>query len=153
MAAREPVDPDVESPSRLPGWRSGEPAVLLVIAAGGVVGALARYAAGVRWPTVAGHFPWTTLVINTLGCILMGVLVVLVTDVFTRQRLLRPFLGTGVLGGFTTFSTYAVDSQHLASTGHIGLGLLNLLGTVLSAMAGVVVATRLSRRVVRRTQS
>src|SRR5206468_23399 len=56
------------------------------------------------------------MAVNVLGCGLIGVLMVLVGELWTGRRLLRPFLGTGVLGGFTTFSTYAVDLQHLFTT-------------------------------------
>jgi len=126
--------------------------VVAVIAAGGVVGAALRYQAGLWWPTRTGTFPWTTFGINVVGCALIGVLLVLVTDVFTRQRLPRPLLGTGVLGGFTTFSTYAVDIQRLVATGHATLGLADLAGTVVAALAAVTVATRLTRCALRVVQ-
>ncbi len=76
--------------------------MVAVIAGGGVLGSLARYAAGLWWPTGTGRFPWTTLGVNAVGCALISVLLVLVTDVFSVHRLVRPLLGTGVLGGFTT---------------------------------------------------
>jgi fluoride exporter len=143
-----PVDPDVDvAAERSSG--SGERPVLVVIALGGVVGAVARYEAGLWWPTRVGTFPWTTFGINVLGCALIGVLLVLVSDVLTRARLLRPLLGTGVLGGFTTFSTYAVDIQRLIATHHAGLALADLVATVLAALAAVTAATRLTRLAVR----
>lgn len=151
QAAAQPVDPDVDiAVERSRG--GGELAVVGVIALGGVLGAVARYEAGQWWPTRAGTFPWTTFGINVLGCALIGVLLVLVTDVFTRQRLLRPLLGTGVLGGFTTFSTYAVDIQRLVATDHAGLALADLVATVLAALAAVTAATRLTRWAVRVVQ-
>lgn len=96
--------------------RGGEAAVLCVVSAGGVLGAVARYEAGLAWPAREAHVPWTTLAVNVTGCALIGVLLVLLGSVFAEQRL-RPFLGTGVLGGFTTFSTYAVHIQRLIATG------------------------------------
>ena len=60
-----------------------------------------------------GSFPWTTLLVNGVGCAVIGVFMVVITDVWAAHRLVRPFFGTGVLGGFTTFSTYAVDIQKL----------------------------------------
>lgn len=141
LAAREPIEADVAEPRRPP----GEIAVVAVIALGGVAGALARYQAGLWWPTIPGGFPWTTLGINGVGCALIGVLMMLVVDVFTVHRLVRPLLGTGVLGGFTTFSTYAVDSQHLIATGHAGLGLANVGLTVLVAIVAVTAGARLAR--------
>ena len=112
-------------------------AIIGVIAAGGATGATARYLAGLAWPTPPGAFPYGTLVINVVGCGLIGILMVLVTDVFTQQRLVRPFLGTGVLGGFTTFSTYAVDIEQLISGRHAGTALLYLAATVVGALLAV----------------
>src|SRR4051794_16896938 len=109
----EPVDPDVDLRHDRPARRTGDTAVLTVIAAGGAIGAVARYLVGQAWPAPSGTFPWATLVINVVGCGLIGILMVVVSEVLTRQRLIRPFLGTGVLGGFTTFSTYALDIQQL----------------------------------------
>ncbi|MEJ8280053.1 fluoride efflux transporter FluC [Pseudonocardia spirodelae] len=83
----------------------GRGPTLAVIAAGGVVGAEARWALGLAGPPA----PWTTLTINVTGCLLMGVLMVLVTERYAAHPLVRPALGVGVLGGYTTFSTYAVD--------------------------------------------
>lgn len=149
----EPVDPDAAVPappasgSSKPGWFAGEAPILAVIAVGGVVGALARYGAG-RWlPTAAGSFPWTTWGINVAGCALIGVLLVLVSEVFTTHRLVRPLLGTGVLGGFTTFSTYAVDAQKLVGDGRASVALVYLGATAVAALAAVTVAARATRRV------
>jgi CrcB protein len=134
---------------RADGWP-----VLGVISVGGVVGAEARYALSVAWPQRAGEFPWATFAANVGGCLLIGVLMVLVTEVWTGSRLLRPFLGVGVLGGFTTFSTYAVDVQRLMAGGNARTGLLYLAGTVLAALAaaylGAVVARPAARLATRR---
>ena len=62
--------------------------------------------------------PWATLLTNVVGCALIGVLMVLVAERWPDRRLVRPFLGTGILGGFTTFSTYVVDTRTLVATGH-----------------------------------
>ena len=143
------TDPDVDLGAES---RYGEAAVLAVVCVGGVLGALARYGAGRWWPTASGQFPWTTLWINVVGCALMGVLMVVVTDVLTAQRLVRPFLATGVLGGFTTFSTYALDIHALAAGGHAGRALAYLAATVVAAVAAVSVTTWATRRVVRVTR-
>jgi len=86
--------------------------------------------------------------INILGCALIGILMVLITDVWISQRLIRPFLGTGVLGGFTTFSTYAVDVQGLATGSHLGTALLYLAATPLGALLAVWSAVTATRRMV-----
>ncbi|MFE1768939.1 fluoride efflux transporter FluC [Streptomyces angustmyceticus] len=132
----------------------GQGAVIGVVAAGGAIGATARYGAGLLWPTASGAFPWTTLTVNAVGCALMGVLMVVITEVRAAHRLVRPFLGTGVLGGFTTFSTYAVDIQRLVGGGRPAAALAYLAGTVLVALAavwGAVTGTRALLELRRRT--
>lgn len=111
--------------------------VLLAISAGGVVGALARYGLGELIPRHTGQWPWATWLVNTSGCLLIGVLMVLITDVWPGHPLLRPFLGIGVLGGYTTFSTAMVEVQQLVTAGRPGAGLLYLAATVLAALVAV----------------
>lgn len=96
-------------------------------------------------PSPAGTFPWSTFTVNLSGCLLIGVLMVRSGAVWSAHRLLRPFLGTGVLGGYTTFSTYTVDAQVLLDGGHVGLGLTYLGATLVCALAAVWVGTFLSR--------
>ncbi|MGK5632541.1 fluoride efflux transporter FluC, partial [Streptomyces sp. URMC 123] len=103
---------------------------------------------------VLAAVPWSTFGVNLLGCALIGVLMVLVAEREGAHPLLRPFLGTGVLGGFTTFSTYAVEVVELLEDGRTATAAGYALGTVLGALAAVTagaVATRAAvRRVVRR---
>ncbi|MGW7269149.1 fluoride efflux transporter CrcB [Streptomyces sp. NPDC054864] len=122
--------------------------VVAVVAVGGAIGASARYGASLIWPTAPGTFPTTTLLVNVIGCAVMGVFMVIVTEVRTPHRLLRPFFGTGVLGGFTTFSTYAVDIERLVESGNAGTGLAYLGLTLLAALAAVWSAAWSTRRVV-----
>ncbi|MEW1658404.1 CrcB family protein [Streptomyces sp. NPDC093707] len=135
----------MDEPARRPPPWQGEWPVIGAVAAGGGLGAAARYGAGLLWPTARDAFPWTTLLANVVGCALMGVLMVLITEVWTAHRLLRPFLGTGVLGGFTTFSTYAVDIQRLTGAGRLPLALAYLAGTLLAALAAVALAGAATR--------
>jgi CrcB protein len=146
----EPDDPDtaVEPWPLRPGRMPRQAGILAAVAAGGVLGACARYGASLAWPTVPGAFPWTTFWINVTGCTLMGVLMVLITERITAHPLVRPFLGTGVLGGYTTFSTYAVDAQHLFDGGRAGIALLYLAGTLVAALVAVCGAAALTRRLV-----
>lgn len=153
-AAQARVDPDLEPAGPATGSpfppgprsRSRPPwAVLGVISAGGVLGALARYGLGAAFPHAATGFPWATFAINAGGCLLMGALMSLIADVWTGQRLLRPFLGTGVLGGYTTFSTYIVDTQHLLDAGAARTAVAYLAGTLLAALAAVQIGVTLSR--------
>src|SRR3954463_13718444 len=82
----------------------------LAAAAGGVLGALARWGIGAALPHDAGSWPWATLLVNVTGCALIGVLLAVLLARFPAHPWLRPFLATGVLGGYTTFSTFAVDA-------------------------------------------
>jgi len=128
-------------------------AVLAAVSIGGALGTLARYGLGVAFPTPRGGFPWTTFVVNVTGCLLIGVLMVLASDVWGGRRLVRPFLGTGVLGGYTTFSTYVVDVQRLVDAHAAGTALAYLAGTLVTALlatyVGLVMA-RISLRIVNR---
>jgi CrcB protein len=123
--------------------------VLAVIAAGGVTGALGRYALVRAWPAPAAGFPWATFAINVLGCLLIGVLIVLISEVWAAHRLVRPFLGTGLLGGFTTFSGYADQSRAMLAAGRLAVAFGYLGGTLGAALVAVqlgVVATRWATR-------
>ncbi|MGG2458655.1 fluoride efflux transporter CrcB [Streptomyces sp. RGM 3693] len=135
----------MEERARRPLPWQGEWPVIGAVAVGGAIGATARYGAGLLWPTDGASFPWTTLLVNVVGCALMGVLMVLITEVWTAHRLLRPFLGTGILGGFTTFSTYTVDIQRLLAAGRLTLALAYLAGTLLAALAAVALASSATR--------
>ncbi|MER7170120.1 FluC/FEX family fluoride channel [Streptomyces mesophilus] len=121
--------------------------VLAAVALGGGLGATARYAAALLWPTGPEAFPWTTLWVNVIGCALIGVLMVAVTETGRpAPALLRPFLGTGVLGGFTTFSTYVVDIQRLIDHDHSGTALAYLAATLAAALVAVSLAAAAARK-------
>jgi CrcB protein len=105
------------------------------VAAGGALGALARYGLALAIPPVPGHFPLATFLTNVVGGLLIGVLIVVLTELTTPHPLARPFLVTGILGGFTTFSTYAVDVEHLLAAHAVGVALGYLLGTLVAALA------------------
>ncbi|MEU3734579.1 CrcB family protein [Streptomyces sp. NPDC033538] len=138
--------PNTESATVRPAWRVQAP-VVVAVSLGGGTGAAARYAASLWWPTRTGGFPWTTFWVNVAGCAVIGVLMVAVTEVWAVHRLVRPFLGTGVLGGFTTFSTYAVDLRHLFTADQVRTGLACLAATPLAALTAVWLATWTARRV------
>ncbi|MFJ2787042.1 fluoride efflux transporter CrcB [Streptomyces sp. NPDC093249] len=126
--------------------------VVGVVAAGGALGAVARYAASLAWPTATDAFPWTTFAVNVSGCALLGVLMVLLTETMTAPHpLLRPFLGTGFCGGYTTFSTYGLDTQRLLATGETERAVLYLGGTAVTALAAVWAGVTAARTVAART--
>ncbi|ATO12802.1 fluoride efflux transporter CrcB [Micromonospora sp. WMMA2032] len=141
------VDPDVDL--RVPADRgelTAHPAaVLAVIAAGGVLGALARAGVQAAVPHPPTGFPWATFGVNVTGCLLIGVLMAVLTA-RPAGPLARPFLGVGVLGGFTTFSAYAVDAQRLVTAGAAGTALVYLALTVLGALVAVAVGDAVTAR-------
>jgi fluoride exporter len=108
-----------------------------VIAIGGAAGALGRYGLAVAFPHPAGSFDWATLGINVSGCALIGALMVAITEVWPGHPLARPFLAVGVLGGFTTFSTYIVDIQRSLDAGAAASALAYLALTLAAALAAV----------------
>ncbi|WLW57487.1 fluoride efflux transporter CrcB [Streptomyces sp. YU58] len=129
--------------------REGQAPVVAVVALGGALGATARYALALHWPAPPGGFPSATFWTNVVGCAVIGVFMVVITDVWAAHRLVRPFFGTGVLGGFTTFSTYAVDIEKLVDAGHPRTGLAYLAATVLAALTAVWLAAATTRRVLK----
>jgi CrcB protein len=123
--------------------------ILLAIAAGGALGAAARWALAEAIPHGPGQVPWATLRTNVVGCLALGVLLVLLTEKRPDSRLLRPLLGTGVLGGFTTFSTYALDTRTLAANGRPALAAAYLFGTLVLGLLAMLCGLRLADRMVR----
>ncbi|MGW4798619.1 fluoride efflux transporter CrcB [Nonomuraea sp. NPDC004297] len=147
--ADRPIDPDVDL--HVPAQRAElHWPVLAAIAVGGALGALARYGLQTALPTGPADFPWATFLVNVSGCLLIGVLMVVITEVRQAHRLVRPFLGVGVLGGYTTFSTYVVDVQRAVAAGAPLTGLVYLAATMLAAVAAVVAGMWLTRRVAAR---
>lgn len=118
-----------------------EPRLVLAVAAGGALGAVARWALGELLPDGSG-FPWTTFAVNVVGCVLLALLPA--ADVVRRHVLLPPFLGTGVLGGFTTLSAYAEQGRGLLAGGQQWLALAYLAGTLGACVAAVLLAELLS---------
>jgi fluoride exporter len=116
--------------------------VVGAVSVGGAVGAVARYAATRGYPDVAASFPWTIFTVNVVGCFLLALLPSL--TYVRRHPLLPPLLGTGVLGGFTTLSTYSEQSRALVAAGRSGLAATYVLGTLAAALLGVLVADRFS---------
>lgn len=145
-ARTEPVDPDVESPvvrSRFVHARDAP--VLAAIAAGGILGSEGRYALGLALPHGSGGWPAATFLINVSGCLLIGGLMVVLTELTAPHRLVRPFLGVGLLGGWTTFSTAMVDVVQLTRAGRPVVAAAYLVGTALAALLAAVLGSVLTR--------
>jgi fluoride exporter len=116
--------------------------MLGAVAAGGVLGSLGRWGVGLALPHAAGSFPWATFVVNVSGAFAMGLLVSWLVDRPGVHRLARPFVGVGVLGGWTTFSALAVDAVQLGADHDVQLAVLYvgatfLVGT-LAVAAGIL---------------
>lgn len=121
----------------------------LVVGAGGFLGASARYlAGGLVYRYVEAQFPYATFLVNVSGCFGIGFLAVLAEERFAIGPEARLFLMTGVLGGYTTFSTFGYETFTLARDGSYALAALNVVGQValglLAVWAGVVAARGLS---------
>lgn len=135
-----PVDPDLGG--------KADVRTLGAIGAGGALGGLARYTGVLLAPAGAGGFPWTTLTVNLSGSFALGVLLVVLLERFRFSRYLRPFLATGVLGAYTTFSTLAVETDLLIRDGQTAVAalyvVLSLAGGVAAAWAGILLGRRTS---------
>ncbi len=141
-----PIDPDLSpsdpaEPSLEPGRHHrrasnrAELDVLAVIALGGMVGASARYGIA-RWiPTPHDAFPWATFWTNVSGSFVLGALLVLLLERVPPTRLLRPFAATGIIGAYTTMSTYEVETALLLKDGHPVTAVLYGVGSLVAGLA------------------
>jgi CrcB protein len=137
-----PVDATGAHHAPLPHGRT-----VIAVLIGGFFGGLARYGIALAWPTPVHGFPSAILVINTAGCFALALVLVAVTEVLPPTAYLRPLLGTGFCGGFTTFSSLAVADVLLLAHGHAGLAVAYLLASVVAGVAatalGIAVGTAL----------
>jgi fluoride exporter len=142
---RLPVDPDLDpddpsgpSAERHPVahvQRARQHDVLVAIAAGGFIGSLGRYELGLAWVAAPGRLPWATLTVNTSGAFLLGLILTVLLSRIRPPRLARPFLCVGVLGGWTTMSTFAVESDLLVRGGYVGMAVLYVATTVVVGLS------------------
>ncbi|MEX0789710.1 MAG: CrcB family protein [Actinomycetota bacterium] len=91
-----------------------EPAVLAAIAGGGALGGLCRYGVLLLIPVGPNGFPWATFWTNISGSLLLGALLTTASNRFPSSRYIHPFFATGLLGSYTTFSTFAVEVDLLS---------------------------------------
>jgi len=109
--------------------------VLAAVGASGFLGALGRYELGLAWPTPAGHFPWTTFTINVSGAFVLGLVLTLLLERVGATRYVRPFFCVGVLGAWTTMSTFAVEGDLLVKDGHAATAVAYVLATLVVGIA------------------
>lgn len=124
--------------------------VLLAVAAGGALGSLARYELGTALPSPTGA---ATLLGNVAGCLALGALMAVLARKPAQPRLLRPFLGVGVCGGFTTFSTYVLDALSTACDGYLAAAFAYAAGSVLASLLAVAAGVAGTRRLLDRPGS
>ncbi len=121
----------------------------LLAALGGAIGAVARWGAAEVLPPTAGGWPWATLLVNLTGCFLLGVLIAVLAARSPEPAWVRPFLAVGVLGGYTTYSTFAVEVVRLVEDGAAvlaaGYVLLSVGGSVAAVALGAVSGRRWAR--------
>ena len=145
-----PVDPDIEvgvvAGAKV---RRADPRVLGAIGLGGMLGATARYKVSTWITTPAGEFPWATFWTNLSGSLLLGFVLVVLIERFPPSRYARAFAGTGVLGAYTTFSTFSVETDLLVKDGHVDTAIAYVVASLVVGIAatwlGVVLGSRMVR--------
>jgi CrcB protein len=149
LVAALPVDPDLDEPGR-PLARGH---VLALIAVGGVAGSLARAGLAAATPVAARGWPTATLLCNVLGSLLLAVVLTGQHERYPHVRWVRPLLGTGFCGGFTTFSTFAVETTTRAgesaaplAVAYVVLSIVLCLVAVAAGVLGVRAGLRLADR-------
>jgi CrcB protein len=119
---------------------------LSAIFAGGFIGAVARAEVADVIPHRAGTWPWATLVVNLVGAFLLGYFVTRLQERLPLSAYRRPFLGTGICGALTTFSTMQIELLQMLDAGRVGLAAAYAIVSVLAGFGAVVAATNLVRR-------
>jgi CrcB protein len=114
---------------------------------GGAFGTVARYLLEAHHQTGSGGFPWVTLMVNLTGSLAIGFLVPLTEHAAPRARLLRPLVLVGFLGGWTTYSTLAVEATLLGKNGDLATCLAYLVATVAGGLALVTLGHAAGRKV------
>ena len=118
----------------------------LLAALGGALGALARWAVAEALPASPTGWPWATLVVNLAGCFLIGLLTAVLISRSPEPAWARPFLGVGVLGGFTTYSAFAVEVVRLVEDAALARAAGYVLASVVGGVAAVVLGAGTARR-------
>jgi CrcB protein len=151
LAPSDPAEPSLEHrpvPPRARRWSSRvEPDVLAAIAGGGALGAPARHEVAQLIHVAKDTFPWATFWTNIAGSFALGFILILVIEQFPPTRYLRPFFATGFLGAFTTFSTFAVETDLLVKDGHPAIGAAYAVGSLVAGFGAVWAGILLARLV------
>jgi CrcB protein len=154
-----PTDPDLDPEVQLDLERARarrgplpvhplHPRIIAAIALGGFAGGLARYCLGLAFPAAHGTFPAATFAINVSGSFILALLVVFVLEVWPPTRYVRPLIGTGFCGAYTTFSTWMVGIDQLLAAGKTGIAAGYLFGSLAAGLAATSLGLTSGRAVV-----
>lgn len=124
------------------------PRLIAAVAVGGALGALARWGLTEAFPAATDEFPWATFGINVVGSFVLALLPAFA--VVRRRRDLAVALGPGVLGGFTTLSSYSEQTRELLAAGEAGTALVYVVGTLAACLVAVVFASQWTSEMQRR---
>ncbi|MBW9087530.1 fluoride efflux transporter CrcB [Rhizobium wenxiniae] len=119
---------------------------ILLAAFGGAIGSVLRYLVGVfsvRW--FGPSFPWGTLAVNVVGSFIIGLMVEMIARRFNASMELRVFIVTGMLGGFTTWSSFSLDTMVLFERGAIAAAAAYVIGSLVVSFAAVFAGLALGR--------
>lgn len=119
---------------------------VLVVAAGGALGAVLRYGVSLGLAGRSG-FPWATLSVNVVGSLLFGLLIVWLNERMPAANELRAFLLVGVLGAFTTFSTFSWETLALFEQGAMLRATMNIVGSVMLCVIAAAAGVWLARQI------
>lgn len=125
------------------------PRNVALVAVGGALGAVARLAVGLYVPFAQGGWPSGTMVVNLSGALLLGLLLGVVDEFLAGGTWARPLLGTGILGGYTTFSTLSVETLQLTAGGRLPTAVAYAVASAAGGFAAVwvgLVGVRITRR-------
>lgn len=132
--------------------RRAQGVIVFALGCGGVIGAVSRYAVSLAIPTPTGSFPWSTFIINVSGSVILGFLLVLLIEQFPRGRLVRPLVGSGIIGAYTTFSTMEVDALLLIRGHDFATGVVYLVSSLIAGLVAVWVGMNAARLLIQAEQ-
>ncbi len=119
---------------------------IALVAIGGAIGSVARYLVGVWGVKLAGpNFPWGTITVNVVGAFFIGLMVEMIARRFDASSEVRVFIVTGILGGFTTWSSFTLDAVVLFERGDLGLAAVYLLASLVVSFAAIFAGLALGR--------